>query len=71
MKKESYESSIKRLEEIVGMLEDGKLPLEKSLGLYEEGTKLAAFCSGYLNNAEQKIISLSDIENSGEEIKGE
>ena len=62
MAKQTYESSIKRLEEIVGILEEGTLSLEESLKLFEEGSKLAAFCNNSLNNAEQKIVELSDIE---------
>lgn len=53
---------MQRLEEIVGLLESGKLPLEESMKLFEEGTKLSAECYETLKNAEQKITLLSDTE---------
>ena len=39
-KKESLEQSMARLEEFVGLLERGEAPLEESLTLFEEGTRL-------------------------------
>ena len=70
-KKMSLEESLERLEEIVKELENEKLPLDKSLKLYEEGVKLAGKCSGELENAKRKIqilqqgkdgeIELSDV----------
>ena len=55
MKKQTYEESMKALEDIVAKLENGDVPLDESLKLFEEGTKLAAFCSKALDTAEQKI----------------
>ena len=55
-KKITYEQAMKRLEEIVSVLEAGKLGLEESLKLFEEGTSLASFCNKTLNDAEQKIV---------------
>lgn len=57
-KKQSFEESLARLEEIVAALEDEKLPLERSLKLYEEGVKLARKCSSELEAAERKISIL-------------
>ena len=57
--KKSFEQSIKRLEEVVAALESGKLSLEDSLKLYEEGTQLVAACSEFLDSAEQKISILT------------
>ena len=54
-KKMSLEESLERLEEIVKELENEKLPLDKSLKLYEEGVKLAGKCSGELESAKRKI----------------
>mgnify|MGYP004502365665 FL=1 len=63
-KKKTYEEAIARLEEITGQLEKGGIPLEKSLKLFEEGTKLSAYCYKILNEAQQKVTELStdDIE---------
>jgi exodeoxyribonuclease VII small subunit len=59
----TYESAMKRLEEIVEKLESGELSLEESIALYEESTKLSAFCADALNKAELKIKRLSEKEN--------
>ena len=45
MKELTYEQAYKRLEEIVEKLENGSVPLEESMKLFEEGTKLANFCN--------------------------
>lgn len=58
-KQQTFEMAMKRLEEIVSALEGGKCTLDESLGLFEEGTKLTAFCSDKLKNAEQKILKLT------------
>lgn len=62
MGKQTYEAAVKRLQEIVKALENGGLPLEESVKLFEEGAKLAKFCNNELKKAEQKIIALEDIE---------
>lgn len=58
-KKKTYEEAILRLEEIVSLLESGNLTLEESIKLFEEGTKLSAFCYKTLNSARLKVIELS------------
>lgn len=55
----TYEQAAKRLEEIVSRLENKDTPLEESIKLFEEGTKLAAFCGDKLSSAKQKITELS------------
>ena len=54
----SFEDSMKRLEEIVRLLERGDVPLEESLALFEEGSGLIAQCSKLLDGAEQKVMKL-------------
>ena len=51
----SFETAMNRLEQIVRALEDGKVSLDESLKLYEEGIALVRLCSGRLDEAEQKI----------------
>ena len=58
-KEMNYEQAVKRLEEFVNCLEKKDTPLEDSIKLFEEGTKLAAFCSEKLSKAKQKITELS------------
>ncbi len=62
----TFEQAMERLEEIVSILEGGKSTLDESLKLFEEGTKLTAFCSESLKTAEQTIIKLTG-ENGQEE----
>ena len=59
---QSFEASMKRLEEIVRAMERGEMPLEESLKLFEEGTGLARFCNKTLDEAELKITSLTTSE---------
>jgi exodeoxyribonuclease VII small subunit len=51
----SFEESMKKLEEIAGELENGKLTLEESVSKFEEGMQLSKKCSEILNKAEKKI----------------
>lgn len=54
----TFESSMKRLEEIVRAMERGEMPLEQSLKLFEEGTALVRSCVQMLDDAEMKIVKL-------------
>ena len=51
----SFEKSLADLEKIVAKLEDGDLPLEESLELFEKGIKLSRECRSRLTNAERRI----------------
>lgn len=51
----SFEESLKKLETIVEKLEQGDLPLEESLKLFEEGVGLSAICKKELDDAEGKV----------------
>jgi exodeoxyribonuclease VII small subunit len=53
-----FEDCLARLEQIVGALEAGNLPLEESLKVFEEGIALARHCSRYLDDAERRIEML-------------
>ena len=57
-KPKSFEASMQRLEEIVRQMEQGNVPLEESLKLFEEGTALAAACSQQLDAAELQVVRL-------------
>lgn len=58
-KEMTYEKAMNRLEEIVTHLSSNDISLDESMKLFEEGTKLTAFCSNKLKEAEQKITMLS------------
>ncbi len=57
-KKKTFEESMQRLEEIVSLLEKGEAPLKESMGLFEEGMRLAAECGKQLDQAEQAVVRL-------------
>lgn len=56
--KPSFEQSLRRLEEIVRQLEQGDVPLEESLKMYEEGIALSKACVEKLTQAELKVKKL-------------
>jgi exodeoxyribonuclease VII small subunit len=51
----SFETSLAELEQIVAKLENGDLPLEQSLELFEKGIKLSRECRERLTKAERRI----------------
>jgi exodeoxyribonuclease VII small subunit len=57
--KGSFEESLHRLEEIVNQLEQGDVPLEDSLHLYEEGIQLSKTCAERLTRAETTLKRLN------------
>jgi len=67
MKEMTYEKAMERLEEIVKGLENGALPLDKSLELFEEGTRLSTYCNACLNAAELKVTQFIDQQDNEEE----
>ncbi len=55
----TFETSLAELEKIVTRLENGDLPLEESLELFEMGIKLSRECRERLTNAERRIEILT------------
>jgi exodeoxyribonuclease VII small subunit len=55
-----FEAAIAELESVVKKLEDGDLPLEQSLALYERGVQLSRFCHARLEEAERRIDILNE-----------
>jgi exodeoxyribonuclease VII small subunit len=51
----SFEDGIKELEMIVSSLEQGDLPLEKAVELFEKGKEIVVTCTKMLDEAEAKI----------------
>ena len=59
----TFEDNMQRLEQIVRAMERGDVPLEESLKLFQEGTKLVESCGKLLDNAElqiKKIVPATD-----------
>ena len=56
---ESFERSLKRLEEIVELLEQGGVPLNDVMKMYEEGVRISKTCLDQLSEAELRLKRLS------------
>lgn len=55
----SFEDALRELETVVGQLERGEVPLDKSIELYERGAALKARCEAKLKEAEEKVAKLT------------
>jgi len=67
-KESSFESLLEQLEQRVGQLEKGELPLEQALKLFEEGIELTRSCHERLDQADERIAVLTRGA-SGEELE--
>lgn len=54
----SFEAKMHRLEQIVKIMEQGDVPLEESLQLFQEGTALVKECGMMLDNAQQQVTKI-------------
>jgi exodeoxyribonuclease VII small subunit len=54
----SFEDALRELEQVVGKLERGEVPLDDSIALYERGAALKARCETKLKEAEEKVAKL-------------
>ncbi|MAA64623.1 MAG: exodeoxyribonuclease VII small subunit [Alteromonadaceae bacterium] len=58
-----FEKSLNELETLVRELEQGDLPLEKSLTAFERGVRLTRECQQALKQAEQRVEQLVKSDN--------
>lgn len=56
---QTFENAMERLEQLVEAMEGENLPLDQLLVSYEEGVRLAKFCSGKIATAEKRIEIIS------------
>ena len=73
-KNASFESAMKRLEEIVRAMERGDVALDESLKLFQEGTDLVRACGKLLDDAQlqvEKVVKGSDGNPTFEEFADE
>jgi exodeoxyribonuclease VII small subunit len=59
IKKLSFERAIEELESIVKRLEEGKVPLEESVTIYERGEALKSRCEELLRQAEARVEKIT------------
>jgi exodeoxyribonuclease VII small subunit len=55
----SFEEAMRELEQVVGQLERGDVPLEESIKLYERGAALKKRCEDRLKAAEEKVEAIT------------
>lgn len=55
----TFEENLTRLNDIVGQLENDKLPLEKTLELYKEGIDLSVDCKKSLESAKLSVKAMN------------
>jgi len=58
----SYEQAMEKLEAAASRLQEGTLPLEETLAVYDEACRLAAHCDAMLKNAKQKLTLMAEDE---------
>ena len=51
----SFEAALAELEDLVGRMETGELPLQESLAVYKRGAALLAYCQSALKDAQQQV----------------
>lgn len=54
----TYETAIARLEQVIGQLDAGDLPLESSITLFQDGLQMVKICQEKLQAAEGKLQQL-------------
>ena len=59
VKKLPFERAIDELESIVKRLEEGKVPLEESVAIYERGEALKRRCEEMLRQAEARVEKIT------------
>ncbi len=64
----TFEQALDGLERIVKELEEGKIGLEESLTLYENGVGLIRRCQDQLRGAEQRIVELTGVDDEGNAV---
>ena len=57
-KQDTFEKNLKQLEDVVARLEQGDLPLDEAMKLFQEGMRLSKLCSQRLSTVEQEIKKL-------------
>ncbi|CEG22933.1 Exodeoxyribonuclease 7 small subunit [Planococcus massiliensis] len=60
-----FNQAMEQLEEIVRQLEQGDVPLEEALTLYQKGMELSKVCHDKLQSAEKQLVTMM---NNGKEV---
>ncbi len=64
----TFEGAMEQLEKIVQRLEEGDVPLEQAINLYQEGIQLSKLCHDKLQNVEKKMDQVMDQDGQAEPL---
>ncbi|MBB6448931.1 exodeoxyribonuclease VII small subunit [Geomicrobium halophilum] len=53
--KQTFEADMKKLEHIINQLEEGDVPLEKAIDMYQTGMQLSKRCHDQLQRVEKQM----------------
>ena len=68
MKALTLEESFLQLDELIGKLEDGNIPISEAFKMYKDGIKLVENCNQQLDKVEKEIIVLNKTEVGSDEF---
>ena len=54
----TFEQAMEELETVVGKLEEGDVPLEEAINMFQEGMKLSKFCHDRLHKVEKQMTQV-------------
>ncbi|MDO4284253.1 MAG: exodeoxyribonuclease VII small subunit [Eubacteriales bacterium] len=56
----SIEEAFSALQELLGQMESGEIPLEESFALYERGMRLVQYCNTRIDRVEKQVQQISE-----------
>ena len=56
----TLEDNFEKLEEIIAILEEDDLPLEKAFGAYTEGLAILKQCNDQIDRVEKQVLKLTE-----------
>ncbi|MGN0666336.1 MAG: exodeoxyribonuclease VII small subunit [Huintestinicola sp.] len=62
----SFETSVRKIDDIINKLSEGEIPLDEAIELYKQGADEIISCKKELDNAKLKIVSAQDTESEVE-----
>ncbi|MBU9712199.1 exodeoxyribonuclease VII small subunit [Evansella tamaricis] len=54
----TFEKAMEKLEAVVGKLEEGDVPLEEAITMFQEGMKLSKYCHDRLQHVEKQMTQV-------------
>ncbi|SDY56639.1 exodeoxyribonuclease VII small subunit [Evansella caseinilytica] len=54
----TFEQAMEKLEKVVGKLEQGDVPLEEAIAMFQEGMKLSKFCHERLQQVDKQMAQV-------------